>query len=168
MRDRISGFLILGAVLGGIGGVVCLLIGYLDYQIRSAGQDTPRAVTAAELYDNGPGDNAHIRLKLFALSNNYVYSTENGRWTGVWLAVYPSELEKNIPPKLILRNMDVSSEADVAKLVEREEFEGILMSSVPMRGADVNTELRQTWPDADWDHIMKTAGPTRAPAGSTA
>ena len=154
-----------------IGGVLTFF-GVQELRLSSAAKEEPQSISCAELGANGPGDNAHIVLTEFLLTNHYVYEEkESGSWTQVWVPSVPlggeyhlqlmahiqehGQLMGSIPPpkdvKVIVKSKDVSSEFEYEQFANSESLQGVIVNKIDSLGSDEKEILMNSYPGVDFD-----------------
>lgn len=130
------------------------ILGYLDYSLLSRGKETPQRITAADLAAKGPGDNIHLEVVEFRLSQSYVFEEENGRWDRVWIGLLPIDQQEEGPVRVMLRSDSAKSEGDLKTLEDRGALRGVIVDSINSIDSDVGASLSQYFPGIDLTKVM--------------
>ena len=95
-------------------GVVLLFGGSQELRLSSSSKAEPQEITLAQLLQNGPADNLHLRLSEFLLRDNMVYEqTQSGTWTKIWVPADPAEYDAEGKPILPDENPAALAGADL-------------------------------------------------------
>jgi hypothetical protein len=172
-------------------GIILLVAGAREQDRKSNASQTPQEITCAELAANGPGKNAHVRLKDFRLCGEwFVYQTEQrgvvNEWKQVWIPVVPPKIklvdsladfmkglrgEPAPKPKdfhVVLRSKFVKDEPQFHALNLRGEITGLVASDFESLPAREKELLQNNYPGVDFttcyflDHDRKPYGEARS------
>lgn len=171
-----------------VGGAVLAFMGYKEFKLSGVAKAEPSAITCADLAANGPGENAHVTVSDFLLSDSMVYEEKKGRWTRVWVPALPiggeyqkkilalidenGKLPAQVPPptniKIILKFTDCRNEADLDRYADAETIQGIVVNEIDSLGSEERKILEESYPGVNFAtcHLLEVG--RRAPsAGAT-
>src|SRR5439155_21347296 len=78
-----------------IAGGVMIFLGLREHSLAVVASKEPEQITLKNLIARGPDSNPNIILTDFALCDNFVYETKNGRWNKAWVPIISRE---ELPP----------------------------------------------------------------------
>ena len=161
------GMIILGAVLTFASAKKVLLA------IKTS--DTPAALTCAQLFADGPGDNLHLALEeVIAYGDWYVYASKTGNEDGPYDHVYlpflpvggqwhqsvlanldeEGNLKSDVAPptdiRIIAKFNDVSDPHKLARLIASTEYRGVVINDIKSLDAEERKLLAQGYPGVDF------------------
>ena len=157
-------------VAGGFG----IFWGVKETRLASAASDMATTLTCKQLGDSGAASNAHVVLKDFLLTANFVYEEQKERsrgWNQVWVPAVPIDGEyakkvaeaggimTNVPvPRpihVIITAKNIVNEQDLARLGGREELEGLVVNVVESIDGDTKKMLEKTYGDIGGAQILE-------------
>ena len=150
-RLRLIRFAIVLIVAGGALGYY----GWSEYQLGSGSSDTPQEITLAELAENGPGNNAHVKVTNLALLDNYVVEEDKKthRWSKLYVPAVGIETptdEDGMPIaskfNVLIKSSKYSSEASAAALWAKESITGVVINKIASLGSDEKRLIAQSYP----------------------
>ena len=160
-----------------VGGGVLVFFGVQEMRLAKAAKAQPQSITAADLIQSGPGDNAHVLMKDFLMCDfAYVYqsSKKGGDWKNVWVPVVPvgGEYHKKIlsmvkpdgsfegtPPmptdiRLIVKSGKVSNEREVGALAGQDTLQGVIVNKIESLGGEQKKILKESYPGVDVANVL--------------
>src|SRR5689334_23024683 len=115
----IRGLLNFLGVIGVILGPGLAFVGWQGYLVRSQSQAAPQQIRAADLGNKGPGDNIHVILTDFEFDKKYVVEEKRGRWSLVWLPVFPKgKAHQAKELRVVVRTGSVRDDAEAKRFLE--------------------------------------------------
>lgn len=135
-----------------IGGMI-FIYGCREWQLKTVAKEMPRTISAAELADRGPGNNAHIILTGFSLCDDFVYETENsksGPWKKVWVPAVPAGQPFNSGNvRIIITDSTCRNQADVASM-SFGTLQGLVINKVSSLGSKERKLLEESYPGSNF------------------
>lgn len=144
------------------------VMGFRELQLRGMAGDAPQLISCEDLADDGPGDNAFVRLNDFMLCDfDFVYASESetgGKWTDAWVPIVPDdgayarEVQQiraeqgdnaDFPSpdfSVILWLPSARSYADVSAAAAESALQGMVINKVDPLGTDARRYLEETYP----------------------
>jgi hypothetical protein len=151
--------------------------GYQEWKLGSNASETPHVIACAELEASGPGDNVHVVLSDFLLSEQaFVYEArENStRWDKVWIPAVPLGGEyhqqllrfvddegmfvtDDLPlPKsfrIIVKSPRIHTEQELAAVADADTLQGLIVNEVESLGSEERRLLAESYPGIDLDNV---------------
>lgn len=159
-------------------GVVLVVFGVREWQLKTVAKDTPQSISAEDLEAKGPGDNAHIVLTDFLMCpQGYVYEYKQRRggggdqtWTKVWVPVVPlggpyhtqilsmlgpnGEVRGELPRpqniKILVKSTKARNEADIEAMANADTLDGLVINKIESLGGDEKQKLAESYPGIDF------------------
>ena len=148
------------------------VMGFRELQLRGMAKDAPQLISCEDLADDGPGDNAFVRLSDFMLCDfDFVYASEDtdgSKWTDAWVPIVPSdgvyarEVQQiraeygnntDFPSpgdfNVILWLPSAKSYADVSAAASEAALQGMVINKVDPLSTDARRYLEETYPQVD-------------------
>lgn len=144
--------LMLGLII--IGGVFVFL-GVQEYRLSKVARVEPQTITCAKLAATGPGENAHVRLTDFELTENYIYKNRKRsmEWQTSYVPAVPLRV-KDSPSVRTVKVLVKSSRArdeDELYALGQGPIDGVVVNAIGQLGSDEKRLLQESYPDIDFD-----------------
>jgi hypothetical protein len=170
-------------IAGGIGAAIAYN-GYQDWKLTQVLKPEPSVISCQQLADVGPGDNHHITLTDFVLSDQGAYlESDTGKLDTVWFAAAPLGSPEhtaineavatqtpatNLDFKVIVEINNISNFDMIDEIDAQESITGFLVNEV--RGIDSKIEkiLAESYPRVDLDSCWILAIRKPLPTSSVA
>lgn len=158
-------------------GCVLAFFGFKEYKLGQVAKAEPTTITCAALASNGPGENAHVKMSDFLMSDSMVYEEKNGKWQKVWVPAVPmggefhkkvlamidedGNLKGEIPVptniKIILKLNDCRNEADLDRYADADSIQGIVVNEIESLGSEERGILESSYPGVDFNtcHLIE-------------
>lgn len=175
-------------VIVGLGAMLAWM-GYQEWKLGSGASSAPQLITCAELETTGPGDNAHVELADFLLTEQaFVYESREGSstWNKIWIPAvalggeYHQQLveladaegkvmtdDLPVPRSIgvIVKSSRIKNEKQLGRLAAADTLTGLIVNEVESLGSDERRLLAQSYPGIDLDNVYILEH-GRAPAGA--
>lgn len=156
-------------------GAVFIAKGFNFMRLNETSSAIPQEITCAELAENGPGDNAHVRMTDFILCDGYVVETGRfGGWDRAWVPAVPLggkyhqrlielagpdgviEGKKPLPRRIrvIVEFPDATNEADLAAMGEQDAIHGTIINVIRDLDKETRDLIQRTYRAVDADKFL--------------
>lgn len=163
-------------VVLGVGAFLAWM-GYQEWKLGSVAASAPQGITCAELEASGPGDNAHVLLSDFLLSEQaFVYEgyENSSRWNKIWIPAVPlggayhqqllqyvdasgrfttDDLPLPTSFRVIVKSSRIHDEQQLATVAGADTLQGLIVNEVESLGSDERRLLAQSYPGIDLDSV---------------
>jgi hypothetical protein len=131
-QDVLNRMLRIPAALGVIAGGFLYFVTSQDQKILDRVRPAAAAVSLAQLIQNGPGSNHHVRVSGFRFSPTYAVRTKMQlMWTGVAMELIPEGSTGAGPVQAVAFFGQMGGESAVAKLMRTQELTGLVLNGLP-------------------------------------
>ena len=159
-------------ILIALGGLL-VFMAYEESKLTGVASETPREMTVAELYESGPGDNAHVLLDEFLFATDFVYESDKGSWSKVWVPALPlngtyhqevmamlgeddeipegAVLPSPTDVRLLVKSSHVDDMREFEELADRDRIGGLIVNEIESLGGDERKLLQESYPTIDFD-----------------
>ena len=166
-------------------GAVLIWLGIQEQRLRNVAKPAAQDLACARLGAEGPGDNAHIRLKEFLHCEfAYVYAEKNGAWEGAYvpavpqggayhervaelLATYGEQAQIPMPTDIsvLVFLKAARNEGDVERAGQSDALQGLVINEIESLEGDAKKMLKESYPAVDFSKcwILEVG---RRPAGA--
>lgn len=148
-------------------GAGLVVLGEREWQLASTARDEPTTITCAQLYESGPGDNAHLIVTdALVVTSKVVYKGTKGsdRWDVVWMPVIPADtesverLQKSMDRdantldrlfgtiKLVVKSTNVHDKGDLSALANARTLQGVVVNRIETLSGEERDLLRRNYP----------------------
>ncbi len=79
-----------------VGGGFLMFIGFREMQLSSVADAEPQTIAASDLFANGHGDNAHVKVTDLFIMDNFVYEEKENN-PGHYLKIWTPAIAENDP-----------------------------------------------------------------------
>ena len=152
-----------------VAGIALLYAGYKQWRLSGVVKAEAQVISCADLARDGYGENAHVKLKDYFISQGgLVYEEKRGskEWGKVWIPVLPSDGEyakmydalpvgAEIPaPRsfgVILQTEQVKSLGGLGALEGRDFLAGVIINEIDSLDGDTKKLLAESYPGVDLD-----------------
>jgi hypothetical protein len=163
-------------VILGVGAMLAWM-GFEEFKLGRVASSEPQLITVAELESHGPGDNAHVELADFLLSEQaFVYESREGSstWTKIWIPALPLGGEHHqqllllvdnqgmfttddLPlPKsigVIVKSSKIKNEKQLETLAAADTLTGLIVNEIDSLGSEERRLLAQSYPGIDLGNV---------------
>jgi hypothetical protein len=159
--------------------------GVRELRLSGLAKAEPQTLTCRALQDQGPGDNAHVRMTDFLLlSDSFAVERKDAdatSWDRAWIPAVPLDGEyakrwveapddKKLPPPgdmRVLVQLRFGSKGTLMLIGNQAAIQGMVINDVDSMGDDVAAILRKAYPGLD-PHRCWVLEADRAPRGAGA
>ena len=146
-----------------VGGIL-IFMGFREFRLASKSGSTPKEISLAELYANGPGTDIYLTVTgVVPASDGYVANeTKYGSLSEIWFACVPEGGATS--SKFILYSTNAHTEDAATSLMDTSTHTGMLINSVKGLDSETKTLLKRDMPGIELDkaYVFQEG---RTPAG---
>jgi hypothetical protein len=146
----------IGIILLIVGGASANL-GYQERTIALQSSASPEEISLAKLLERGIDGNPNIVLTDFDLCENYVYESDNVRWSGAWIPVVPAthtgEAGMKAAPKVVqalLFTIKAQSEPELVQRFAAPKLPALVVNKIVTLKDDSRKVLEKAYPGTDF------------------
>ena len=137
-----------------LGGVGCLVFGLVEYHVATKSKPEPQVLTCAELIENGPRGNLHVRVTDYEMRLDACVVSDLGpRWQDAYIPLVPLGADPSSKTfRVILSTDEAHTESELGALEAQAQLQGMIINSIASLDLETRSLLQDAYPQVDWDN----------------